>query len=167
MTSISGLNQVQRHTARVTSVNAMLLLLHHAPAVHYSQGSERWSGIDKGLVAAKGQYPTECDCSASTSWALWNGLHVKFGVHDIVNGTNWKSGYTGTQAGHGREVIHHDRSIRADLVLYGEGPTFEHVAMVAGHQNGKLMVISQGSEPGPFLLPYDYRPDVGEIRRYI
>ena len=29
------------------------------------------------------------------------------------------------------------------------------------------MVISHGSEPGPFYLAYSYRPDVLSIRRYI
>jgi cell wall-associated NlpC family hydrolase len=38
----------------------------------------------------------------------------------------------------------------------------EHVAVYVG--NG--MVISHGSEAGPFLLRWDYRP-VNEVRRYL
>jgi hypothetical protein len=39
--------------------------------------------------------------------------------------------------------------------------------MVVGHRKGVPIVVSHGSEAGPFLLPYNYRSDDGQIRRYI
>jgi hypothetical protein len=42
-----------------------------------------------------------------------------------------------------------------------------HCAVVVDMVNGTPMVISHGSEPGPFYLAYNYRPDVLSIRRYI
>lgn len=165
--SVSGLNRQQRHIARELATQAAYLSLHHAPAVHYSQGPARFDGIKHHLIAAKGQFPTELDCSASVTWWLAQGLLFRFKLPDIVNGAKWMAGYTGTLAQHGREVIHLRNVIRGDAVLYGPAPTYEHTAMVVGHHNGKPVVISHGSEPGPFLLPFDYRGDVGQIRRYI
>lgn len=164
---MTPLSLAQRAIARDRAVHAALLGLHHAPAIHYTQGSERWDGIAKGLVARKGQYPTEADCSAFASWCLWNGLHLALGLGDVVNGENWNAGYTGTMAQHGRQVIHLNRVLPGDCVLYGPAPTYEHVAIVVGVQNGVPMVVSHGSEAGPFFLAYNYRPDVGQIRRYV
>jgi hypothetical protein len=52
-------------------------------------------------------------------------------------------------------------------VIYGSGPPGVHCAVVVDIVNGIPMVISHGSEPGPFYLAYDYRSDVLQIRRYI
>lgn len=169
--SVSGLTAPQRHEARKIAVQAALLSLHHAPKVHYTQGPQRWSGIAHRLVAAKGEYPTEADCSSSVSWWLWNALHHHFGLPDIVNGDRWNGGYTGTLAQHGRQVQHLHNVIRGDVVLYGPAPTFEHTAMVVGHEHGVPVVVSHGSEAGPFLLPFNYRSDGpgggGQFRRMI
>ncbi len=58
--------------------------------------------------------------------------------------------------------------MQRQLVLGGSCDFF-HVdcAVVVDMVNGTPMVISHGSEPGPFYLAYDYRPDVLSIRRYI
>ena len=165
--SVSGLTRDQRIIARDRTTQAALLGLHHAPALHYTQGPARWEGIAKHLVARHGHYPTHADCSAFATWCLWNGLRLPFGLGDIVNGDKWAGGFTGTMAEHGREVVHVRNVLPGDCVLYGPGAPFEHVAIVVGQKNGKPVVVSNGSEPGPFLLPYDYRPDVGQIRRYI
>jgi cell wall-associated NlpC family hydrolase len=53
--------------------------------------------------------------------------------------------------------------MRGDLAIYGSGAPGEHVAICIG---GGL-VISHGSEPGPFKLPLRYRTDLLEIRRYL
>jgi hypothetical protein len=52
-------------------------------------------------------------------------------------------------------------------VLYGSGTSPSHVTIVVGRQQGVPMVVSHGSEPGPFFVRYDYRSDVMQIRRYI
>lgn len=165
--SVSGLTRPQRHIARERTTQAALLGLHHAAELHYTQDSQRWEGIHNHDIAAKGQYPKHADCSSFATWCLWNGMHLPFGTGDVVNGTNWTAGYTGTMAQHGREVLHLKNVIRGDCVLYGPAPTFEHVAIVVGHQNGVPMVVSNGSEAGPFFLRYNYRSDVGQIRRFI
>lgn len=166
---MTALNLAQRTVARDRAVQAMMLLLHHAPAVHYTQDfTLRWEGIAKHRNARKGQFPTHADCSSSTSWALWNGLYLGLGVKaDVVNGEHWKAGYTGTLAAHGREVQHESHLLPADLVLYGPAPTFEHVAMYVGRRNGVSMVISHGSEAAPFLVPLHYRPDAHRFQRHI
>jgi cell wall-associated NlpC family hydrolase len=171
--SVSGLDRRERHHARDIAVHAMRLTLDHAAQVHYTQGSDRWEGVAHRLDARHGHFPRHGDCSSTTSWALYVALHLEFGLGDIVNGDGWHGGFTGTQAQHGRRIVHtplsghRDNTLRADLVLYGRGPTFEHVAMVVGHRNGKPYVISHGSEAGPFFLPFDYRGDAAEFRRYI
>ena len=124
-------------------------------------------GITGHFNAAQGRYPQHADCSAFVTWCLWNALHLGFGLDDIVNGDGWRGGYTGTLALHGREVKHLKNVIRGDVVLYGPAPTFEHTAIVVGHHQDKPVVVSNGSEPGPFLLAYDYRSDANMIRRYI
>lgn len=162
------LTLAQRALARDRAVQAALLGLHHAPELHYSQGPERWQGIAHHKVARKGQYPTEADCSAFASWCLWNGLYLGLGIKtDVVNGEKWGAGYTGTMAQHGRQVVHLKNVLPGDCVLYGPAPTYEHVAIVVSVKNGQPLVISHGSEAGPFLLPYNYRPDVGQFRRYV
>lgn len=165
--SVSGLKPHQRHIARELALQSMQLVLAHPGAVHYTQGPERWDGIDLKLDPRKGQYPKHGDCSSTTTWALWVALHLRFGLADIVNGDRWEGGYTGTMAQHGRQVQRRDNAIRGDLVLYGPAPAFEHVVMVEGWWHDKCYVISHGSEAGPFELPIDYRGDIGQIRRYI
>jgi cell wall-associated NlpC family hydrolase len=159
--SYSGLNLRQRAKARELGLKAARLGLARAPSLHYTQGARRWEGIADHLKAWKGQCPHYADCSAFATWVLWNGLD-HYGLKDIVNGANWQGGYTGTQLAHGRVVTRGKKPL--DLVLYGRpGTTGEHVAVYVG--NGK--VISHGSEKGPYLLPWNYRPDVIETRRYI
>lgn len=72
-------------------------------------------------------------------------------------------------AGHGRRVDGTDAALRGDLVLYGN-PTGgdAHVTIVVGRrEDGTLMVVSHGSEGGPFYVRFDYRADVHSIRRYV
>lgn len=161
MSSVSGLSEAHRNQAKARAVQAAILALHHAPDVHYTQKGDRWQGINKKLVAAKGQFPKYADCSSFVTWCIWNGLFVPFGVRDTVNGAHWKWGYTGTMLEHGKIVRHRENVQGGDAALYsGHGG---HTALCVG--GGQ--VISFGSEAGPFLLPIDYRSDLIEIRRYI
>lgn len=163
----SGLNVAHRIKARDLSVEAALLGLRRAPSLHYTQDGRRWEGIDKGLKAWRGECPTHADCSAFVTWCIWCGLS-HFHGHDVVNGAAWKAGYTGTMIGHGRQVAHPGALLRGDAILYGDpfGRT-GHTAIVVGRRSdGMPMVVSFGSEPGPFYLPYNYRP-VTQARRYI
>jgi hypothetical protein len=169
MASVSGLSAPHRLEARARAVDAMTLLLNHKTQVHYTQGPRRWDGINHKLNAHIGGYPNYADCSSSVTWALWNGLWIPFRNRDTVNATAWKSGYTGTMLNHGKEVKHLGNVLRADCVIYGrKGSDGEHTAMIVGrNKSGHPMVISNGSEAGPYYLPYDYRDDIMCIRRYI
>jgi hypothetical protein len=92
---------------------------------------------------------------------------LRFGLGDIVNGAGWNAGYTGTMLDHGMVVRFASNALPGDCVFYGAGPPGKHVAVVVKMVGGVPMVISHGSEPGPYYLAYNYRSDVLQIRRYI
>lgn len=163
----SGLNRAKSIIARDRTTQAALLGLHNASALHYTQSDQRWEGIANHDVAVKGQFPRHADCSAFATWCLWNGLYVPFKHTDVVNGTEWESGYTGTMINHGKEILHTENVVRGDCVLYGRDGVPEHTAIVVSHKGGHPIVVSNGSESGPYLLPYNYRSDVLQFRRYI
>jgi hypothetical protein len=166
MPSASGLGPGQRLRARERASQAAELGIHHAAQIHYTQGAARWQGISKRRNARRGQFPTQADCSSFVSWCLWNALYLGFGIGDVVNGTGWTGGYTGTMRSHGVRVQHAANLLRGDCVHYGPG-TGLHVTMVVGKRAGVPMVVSHGSEGGPYYVQYDYRDDIEEFCRYI
>lgn len=162
--SVSGLSSRHRREARKIIVEGAEMMLAHRSRVHYTQGPQRWEGIDRRRLISKGQYPGSSDCSSSSTWLLWNAIHVPYGVRDVVNGTNWRSGYTGTLLTHGKVVRHEENIKVGDLALYGRpGSTGAHVALCIGGG----FVFSHGSEAGPFKVNLHYRPDLMCVRRYI
>lgn len=163
---MTTLTQGQVNQARNMVVRAANLTLRNEPDVHYTQGPQRWEGINRRRDPRKGQYPNWADCSSHATWCLWCALWLLFKIPDIVNGANWAAGYTGTLLRHGRQVTA-DTARRGDLVLYGTpGSTGAHVATVV--KRGPFpLVNSHGSEGAPKLLPYNYRRDIMSIRRYI
>lgn len=170
MSSPSGLNAGEQQLARRLVLKAIAVLMDHPEQLHYSQDMRlRWEGITDGIVPwdargrLNGHYIHHGDCSSTVTWLLWLALHHHFHLADHVNGENWKAGFTGTLLHHGQQVsVTHGRP--GDLVLYGQpGTDGEHVAMKIGHNR----VFSHGSEAGPFILPYNYRPDIIGARRYI
>lgn len=166
MSALSDLNTKDRIFGRDLAMQAAYLGLKNASALHYTEESLRWYGILHQCRAWKGEFPLYADCSAFVSWCLWCALtHFPQSHKDIVNGENWTGGYTGTGLTHGESVLHSKTGLqRADVVYYGvKGTTGEHEAIYVG--GGK--VISNGSEPGPFLLDMNYRNDMMDVRRYI
>lgn len=162
---VSGLSDDHAAHARSLIIKAAHTMVSHKSEIHYSQGGNRWEGIANRLTITKGQYPKHCDCSSTTTWMLWDALARPYGVRDLVNHTNWRAGYTGTQYRSGKAVVH-DKNLKiGDLIFYGTqgGGVPEHVAIYVG--GGK--VFSHGSEGGPYILPLDYRPDRRMSRRYI
>src|SRR3974390_1003156 len=99
--------------ARDMAMQAAFLGVHNQPAIHYTQGPRRWSGIDEYRKAWKGQFPSYADCSAFVTWCLWNGLD-HFHIGDVVNGLNWKAGYTGTMLQHGEIITEGHSLMRGD-----------------------------------------------------
>jgi hypothetical protein len=160
-----ALTAAQVTGARNRAVNAARLCYNNRAAVHYTQGAARWDGINKQMHANKGQYPKYADCSSFATWCIWNGLQPP-GVPDVVNGQQWKAGYTGTMLNHGI-VVSAASAQPGDCVLYGpRGSNGSHTAICV--TAGPVpTVISHGSEAGPYLLAYNYRGDVMSIRRYI
>ncbi len=165
MSSVSGLSDEHRATARRLARDAALLGYHNRYAMHYTQGSRRWDGINKGLKAYKGEFPIYSDCSSFATWCVWNGLD-HYGVRDTVNDLNWRAGYTGTMLQHGKEIVHSENWLSGDCVIYGApGSVGRHTAIIVDPNNG--LCVSHGSEAGPFLVRWDYRTDIESIRRYI
>lgn len=159
--SVSGLSRKHCKTARHRVVEAAELALRHRVSVHYTQDARRWDGINKHLHSHRGQYPHYADCSSFATWCLWNALRVTYGVRDVVNHASWRAGYTGTMLSGGKRV--RGRRRVGDLVIYGRGHPGSHVAIYVGGG----MVISHGSEGGPYKLPVNYRRDILQTRRYI
>lgn len=162
--SATGLSARERVEARKKVVRAAMLGYRHAPAIHYTQSAARWQGIDRHLRSYKGRFPTQADCSSFATWVLWDALlkHINDGLGDIVNGQRWKAGYTGTILQHGQSISR--PSLAGDLIVYGRrGSTGAHVAISVGGRKA----VSHGSEGGPYLVDYQYRGDVQDVRRVI
>ena len=175
MASVSGLSEDQRDRARDRVCQALKLGLANASKVHYTMDGRRWEGIDQHKDAHQGQFPAHSDCSSFATWALWNGLYLKYGLPDRVNGQHWNAGYTGTMLDHGwrlPEPIEVKDVRRGDCVFYS-GTNFNHVAVVLNRKaDGTLMVVSHGSEGGPYYVRWDYRQilkrnNKREVRRYV
>jgi hypothetical protein len=161
------LTPTQKAQARDRAVQAAWLGYNHKAVLHYTQGGNRWEGIANRKNAKRGSYPNYADCSSYATWCLWNGLYLGFQSSDVVNAASWRAGYTGTMLSNGAPVGKLANVLPGDLVLYGRGKPGEHVAIVVAVKSGVPMVISHGSEAGPFYVPYNYRSDVMGIRRYI
>lgn len=139
---------------RARIVAAMTLLYHHREAVHYTMSGRRMQGVRMKLRPPK--FPVWEDCSSSATWAYFAA-----GCPD-PNGLGYNGfGYTGTLSRRG-SAVPTDQAKPGDLVFYGGGWPFHHVAVYAGHGR----VLSHGSEGGPYLLPIDYRTDRAMIRTY-
>lgn len=158
--SVSGLSPKHVKEAVDGVLQAAVLGYRRREQIGYTQGSGRWEGIDRRRNASKGEFPREADCSAFYTWCAWNGLYLRGGHSDIINGEHWDGGYTGTMLEHG---VHVNSPIPGDAIIYGSAWPGEHTAVYTG---GGL-VVSHGSQAGPLLLPWRYRDDVLSIRRYI
>jgi hypothetical protein len=167
MPSVSGLSHSQRIRCRDRAVQAAKLGLANKANLHYTQGPQRWDGIKNHRNAQLGQCPTHADCSSFATWCLWNAMQLRFGLPDLVNGAGWTAGFTGTMLSRGKRVQHASNALRGDCVFYGTGHPGQHVTIVVGREQGVPMVISFGSEPGPFYLRFNYLSDVMQFRRYI
>ena len=164
MASASGLGYEQRIRCRDRVVQAAKLALANKAEVHYTMGGRRWDGIKNRRNAARGEFPTHADCSSFVTWCLWNGLFLRYGLGDSVNGHDWKAGFTGTLLDHGRRVSQTSQALRGDLVFYSVPSP--HVTIIVARKDGVPMVISHGLESGPHYRKFNYRTPT-QIRRYI
>ena len=163
---------IERHkppktTARERAVRAAMLGVGNRDSIHYSQMADRWEGIARGLRSHKGQFPRHADCSSFVTWCLWDALGGPGAGTDIVNGAQWRAGFTGTQICRGQEVPV-SRAQPGDLVFYGPSRSqINHVTIVVAPGR----VVSHGQESGPSLFPSNYsRGSLGGVqmvRRYL
>jgi hypothetical protein len=154
-----SLSLARQRTVRASLKHNANILAWNRGSVHYTQGSLRWSWKHHDGL----HLPFYGDCSSTVTCLYWLALKA-YGIGDILNGLHWQAGYTGTLANHGRQVSGRPGTRRVgDLVLYGYGFPFHHVAMVIAPG----MVFTHGSEAGPFIAPIDYRGDRAQVRRYI
>jgi cell wall-associated NlpC family hydrolase len=168
MASVSGLSEAKRRKARELTVQAAMLGYRQKIKIHYTtKVSLRWEGIDDDRQAAAGEYPEYVDCSSFVTWCEWNGLWVPFKARDTVNGAGWRWGNTASMLKNGKRVVHLANVLPADVVIYGDGGGGKHASIVVGRREGVPMVVSHGSEGGPYYLTWDYRKDVMQIRRFI
>jgi len=120
--------------------------------VHNTQGPARWQPVS--MVPWQQHMWAYGDCSSFAT-----GCFKMAGLPD-PNGMGYRAGYTGTLCQHGKAVA---SAQAGDLVFYGSGPPWTHVAVAVSSNR----VVSHGSEGGPFLVPLGYRGDQGQIRRYV
>jgi hypothetical protein len=162
-----ALSAQQQTQARNAAVQAATLGYQHEPSLHYTQGAQRWQGIDQRKIASQGQYPNYADCSSYVTWSIWNGLYLLFGMDDVVNASSWAAGYTGTMLANGTSLSRASDMLSGDAVIYGTpGSTGAHTAIVVA-AGSVPTVISHGSENGPYRVAYNYRSDIQSLRRYI
>jgi NlpC/P60 family len=156
-----GLGAAKRYNSRQRAVRSAYIGYRYRASIHYTQRSQRWYAIRNRIHANEGQYPIWADCSAFVTWCYWDATRL-YRLSDFVNGAGWRAGFTGTMVRHGR-IVQPGNLLTGDSIFYG-GPWSRptHVAIYVG--NGR--VISHGSESGPLLLHYAYRP-INHCRRFI
>jgi hypothetical protein len=159
--AVARLTPEQRASAQAVILHGARLLLEHTAQVHYTMDSRRWEGINDKRYVRDEEYPSWGDCSSTATWLYWNALFAHLGMGDVVNGENWKAGFTGTMLQHGRAVSESAVEV-GDAVIYGTAAPGKHVTVCIGGG----MVVSHGGPDGPFKLPLRYRSDVLSIRRY-
>lgn len=128
--------------------------------IHYSQVRPMQ---DMNTTIAGPWFNITWDCSTFVTECSKVGKvpDPNYGVNSSRQYNGW--GFTGTLIQHGQSI--NSTNLRVgDFVFYGRdyygNPT--HVAMYVG--DGR--VVSHGSEPGPLVLPWNYR-GVHSIRTYI
>lgn len=124
--------------------------------IHYTQFDRRMSGVrDKILLP---HVPPWEDCSSFSIWCYWIA-----GAPDPTGFGYNGYGNTGSLWPHGKHVTIAQCRL-GDLIFYGwKNGQPEHVAIYVG--NG--MVVSNGSEGGPYYERWNYRGDFIGARSYL
>ncbi|RIA80476.1 hypothetical protein C1645_838633 [Glomus cerebriforme] len=155
---ISGAPLDPRKCIEVTAtreglMQAALWTVNSGKSITYTQGPERWSGINH-YVCPYVNVPPYADCSSFVTWLYWSA----FGFYpDYLNGENWAGGNTGTMENNGI-VVPLSNAQPGDVVLYGPDP---HAAIYVGNNQ----VVSFGSTGPSKLLNIDYKSNY-QIRSY-
>jgi cell wall-associated NlpC family hydrolase len=123
----------------------------HRTSMAYSQSASR------AFLPLLPGFPRATDCSGYATW-----LYKISGLPDPSGFAYRVVGYTGTLAAHGVRVSANGALHPGDLVFYGGGWPYGHVAIVV---NGFTRTVSSHGSPGIKVVPFNYRP-VSAIRRY-
>lgn len=160
-----GRLQQVAHSRQVTKYRAAIV---HAAAVawsHRSQMSYSQSG-SRAFLPSLPSFPRATDCSGYATWLYKvSGLPPSGLPANLPDPSAFDYrivGYTGTLALHGRRISANGRLFPGDLVFYGGGYPFGHVAIVV---DGFRRLVSSHGSPGIKVVPFNYRP-VSVIRRY-
>lgn len=148
--------QAVAHTRKIVAITvAMVRITAHAwierGLMDYSQSATR-----SNLPAYPG-VPRATDCSGYVTW-----VYHSAGQPDPSGFLYRWIGWTGTLAKHGVRVSANGALRVGDLIFYGGGYPYGHVAIVIDAV--KRLVSSHGS-PGIGVYPFNYRP-VSAVRRY-
>lgn len=148
--------QAVAHTRTVLAIQkrivaATSLAWKHRTSMAYSQSASR------GFIPPSPLWPRATDCSGYVTWAFRSA-----GLPDPNGFAYSPVGYTGTLALHGTRVPANGALRTGDLVFYGGGFPYGHVAIVV---NGFLRTVSSHGSPGIKVVRFDYRP-VSAVRRY-
>lgn len=151
--------------------------VHQRTSIHYTQQPPRWSGFNPHLLIGARHQPDFADCSAYVTWCIGSARKLVRGKlgQDVLNGQEWKAGYTGTLINHGnrhsagvkywypgRTLVFYDNRHDPSRIAERRPIVVSHVAMYVGHG----MVVSFGSDVGPLHLVWDYRDDFNQARAY-
>lgn len=152
----NDVNEQMHPTVRHRVLNAAWEGYLKRDQIHYTEGPLRMSGVRKKILLPN--VPPDEDCSSFATWCYWVA-----GAPD-PNGFDYNGyGNTGSQYPRGKHVTFAQARM-ADIFFYGwSNGEPEHEAIYAG--NG--MVISNGSEGGPYYEKWDYRDDLVGIRSYL
>lgn len=135
--------------ARVTHGTSYAWL--HRTSMAYSQSFTR------AFLPLLPRFPRATDCSGYVTWAF-----KVAGLPDPSGFAYRIIGYTGTLAQHGTRISANAAFHVGDLIFYGGGYPYGHVAIVVDAV--RRLVSSHGS-PGIKVVPFNYRP-VSAARRY-
>lgn len=127
---------------------------------HYSQGPSR------AFLPALPATPLATDCSGYVTWLYKiSGVPISGLVDDLPDPSGFQYrivGYTGTLAQHGVRISANAALRVGDLVFYGGGYPYGHVAIVV---DAVRRLVSSHGQPGVRTVPFNYR-HVSAIRRY-
>lgn len=124
-------------------------------AWRYTEGGARFEIVDNKIHNPR-QNGLWSDCSSGVTDLYWLA-----GLPD-PNGLGYNGqGYTGTLIVHGKSAPSFAALPTGGMVFYStNGQTSTHVAMKIDGSN----VWSHGGDPGPSLIPYNYRSDIFAYR---
>lgn len=124
----------------------------HRTSMAYSQSFTR------AFLPALPDFPRATDCSGYATW-LFKVAHLP-----DPSGFDYRIvGYTGTLAQHGTRISALAHLHVGDLVFYGGGYPYGHVAIVV--VAGFTSLVSSHGSPGIKVVSFRYRP-VSAVRRY-